>query len=140
MKHHLLVSVGFLSFILGAAGALMPVLPTTPFLLLAGYCFAHSSNKFDHWLKSTKLYQVYVSDYAETRTIPKNKKWKILVNIYILMGISIFLAPLQPVKVMLGLLTLGLTIVVLFVIPNRKDDVESKKTEEAENSATYKIT
>lgn len=132
MKRHFLISVGILSFLLGSAGVILPVLPTTPFLLLAGYCFAHSSNKFNDWLKKTKLYQIYVSDYAETKTIPKNKKWKILVNIYILMSISIFLAPVQLVKVMLALLTLGLTVVVLFVIPNRKDHLDKEEEKNTE--------
>ena len=57
MKRHFLISVGILSFLLGSAGVLLPVLPTTPFLLLSGYCFAHSSNKFNDWLKKTKIYQ-----------------------------------------------------------------------------------
>lgn len=131
MKHHFLVSVGVLSFLLGSIGVILPILPTTPFLLLAGYCFAHSSNKFNDWLKNTKVYQIYVSDYVETKSIPKNKKWKILVNIYILMGISILLAPFQPVKIMSVLLTIGLTVGLLFVIPNRTDhsETEEKKTE-----------
>jgi len=130
VKQHVLVSVGLISFVLGATGALMPVLPTTPFLLLSGYCFAHSSSKFDNWLKNTKLYQVYVSDYAETRTIPKNKKRKIVLNIWILMSISIFLAPITLIKMMLGLLTAGLTIIVLFVIPNRKGNSVLEGNEE----------
>lgn len=132
MKKHFLISVGVLSFILGSVGVLLPILPTTPFLLLAGYCFAHSSDTFNDWLKNTKVYQTYVADYAETKTIPKNKKWKILVNIYIMMGISIFLAPLQPIKVMLALLTLGLTVGLLFVIPNRQDPLETEEVEKAE--------
>ncbi|MER2226305.1 MAG: YbaN family protein [Carnobacterium sp.] len=126
MKRHFLISVGILSFLLGSAGAILPVLPTTPFLLLSGYCFAHSSNKFNDWLKKTKLYHLYVSDYAETKSIPKNKKWKILVNSYILMGISIYFAPFQLVKVMLVFLTIGLTIALVFVIPNRKDQLKNE--------------
>ena len=129
MKRYFLISVGVLSFLLGSAGAILPLLPTTPFLLLAGYCFARSSNKFDVWLKRTKLYQIYASDYVETKSIPKYKKWKILMNSYILMGISIFLAPLQPVKVMLVLLTLALTVVLLFVIPNRKDHLKTNENQ-----------
>lgn len=127
MKRHFLISVGILSFLLGSAGAILPLLPTTPFLLLAGYCFAHSSNRFNDWLKKTKLYQIYASDYVETKSIPKHKKWKILISSYILMGISILLAPLQPVKVMLIVLALAITVVLLFVVPNREDHFETKE-------------
>ncbi|WP_407391295.1 YbaN family protein [Carnobacterium jeotgali] len=127
MKRYFLISVGVLSFLLGSAGAILPLLPTTPFLLLAGYCFARSSNKFDVWLKRTKLYQIYASDYVETKSIPKYKKWKILISSYILMGISILFAPLQPVKVMLIVLALAITIVLVFVVPNREDNLETKE-------------
>ena len=127
MKRYFLISVGVLSFLLGSAGALLPLLPTTPFLLLAGYCFARSSTKFDVWLKRTKLYQIYASDYVETKSIPKYKKWKILISSYLLMGISILLAPLQPVKVMLLVLALAITIVLIFVVPNREDKLETKE-------------
>lgn len=127
MKRYFLISVGVLSFLLGSAGAILLLLPTTPFLLLAGYCFARSSNKFDVWLKRTKLYQIYASDYVETKSIPKYKKWKILISSYILMGISILLAPLQPVKVMLIVLALAITIVLVFVVPNREDNLETKE-------------
>jgi len=81
MKKYSLISLGLLSFVLGSLGAILPILPTTPFLLLAGFCFARSSEKFNQRLKQTKLYQFYCADYVETRTIPKNKKWKIWLNI-----------------------------------------------------------
>ncbi|WP_208559895.1 YbaN family protein [Marinilactibacillus kalidii] len=120
MKKYLLISIGMGSFLLGAAGVVVPLLPTTPFLLLAGYCFSRSSDSINDWLKQTKVYQMFVSDYVETRTIPRKKKWRVLLNVYVLMTISILLAPLFPVKVGLVCLTLLLTIMILFVIPDRK--------------------
>ncbi|WP_080147151.1 YbaN family protein [Marinilactibacillus piezotolerans] len=134
MKRIALVSCGLVSFALGALGALLPVLPTTPFLLLSGYCFAHSSSRFDKWLKKTKLYQVFVADYAETKSIPRNRKWKILLNSYVLMAISIYFAPLPLIKLMLSVLTVGLTIMIWFVIPDRQVDQEANKTEETEHN------
>lgn len=84
---------GFISFLLGIIGIPLPILPTTPFLLLSGYLFARSSKRFEKWLKQTKVYQFYVADYAETKTIARERKKKIIIQIYILMGISIYFAP-----------------------------------------------
>jgi len=127
MKKYSLISLGLLSFVLGSLGAILPILPTTPFLLLAGFCFARSSEKFNQRLKQTKLYQFYCADYVETRTIPKNKKWKIWLNIIILMIISIFLAPIFAVKILLACLTVSISLFLFFVIPDKKREQPAKQ-------------
>lgn len=118
----LLVLAGIFSFAIGAVGVVLPILPTTPLLLLSGVCFAKSSSRFDEWLKGTRLYDAYVGDYVKTRTIPLKKKFKIILNIYLLMGISIYFVPLMPVKIMLLLLTVAQTVVLFFVIPSRTSE------------------
>ncbi|MFR2056898.1 MAG: YbaN family protein [Streptococcus salivarius] len=84
------LSLGFVSLGLGILGIPLPILPTTPFLLLAIACFARSSKRFEKWLYHTKLYQSYVADFRETKSIAKERKKKIIIQIYVLMGISIF--------------------------------------------------
>lgn len=120
MKRPLLLALGFISFGLGSIGAILPVLPTTPFLLLAGYCFGCSSERFSHWLEGTKLYQFYAADFVDSRAIPKKKKKLIYLNILVLMGISIYFAPLNWVRFILIGLTIFLTIMLFFVIPVKK--------------------
>ncbi|MEX2803551.1 YbaN family protein [Streptococcus sp. H31] len=119
MKKMLLIAAGYLSLILGVIGVVLPVLPTTPFLLLSGYCFARSSKKFELWLKQTKLYQFYVADYAESKSIAKERKKKIIVQIYLLMGLSVWLAPIIWVKIALLALTVFITYYLFGVIPDR---------------------
>ena len=119
LKRLFLVTAGFLSFGIGFIGVVLPVLPTTPFLLLSAYCFARGSRRFEVWLKKTKIYQAYVADYAETKSIPLKRKWQIIANIYLLMGFSIFIVPLMAVKILLSLLLVGITLYIFFVIPNR---------------------
>ena len=112
--------VGLLSLGLGVLGIFLPLLPTTPFLLLSIACFSRSSKRFENWLYHTKMYQIYVADFRETGTISKERKKKIIVSIYILMGISIYLAPLLPVKIGLGALTIFITYYLFKVIPDKE--------------------
>ena len=55
--------IGILSLGMGVLGIVLPVLPTTPFLLLAIACFSRSSKRFEDWLYHTKMYQIYVADF-----------------------------------------------------------------------------
>lgn len=129
MKRILLLAIGLISFGLGSIGVILPVLPTTPFLLLSAYCFARSSKRFDVWLKQTKLYRIYIADYMENRIIPLKRKWKILFNIYLMMSFSIYFAPLLPVKIGLAVLTAGITVYLFAVIPSHPVKMSKSQTE-----------
>ena len=111
--------VGLVSLGLGVVGILLPILTTTPFLLLSIACFSRSSKRFENWLYHTKMYQIYVADFRETGSIAKERKKKIIVSIYILMGISIFFAPLVLVKIGLFALTIFITYYLFKVIPDK---------------------
>lgn len=119
MKKIVYLFVGFVSLFLGLIGIFLPILPTTPFLLLSGVCFAKSSQRVERWLKGTSLYHFYVADYAETKTISKERKKKIIWQIYLLMGISIYLAPLWSIKISLLLLTLFINYYLFKIIPDK---------------------
>ena len=114
------LSIGFISLALAIVGVALPLLPTTPFLLLSIACFSKSSKRFEDWLYHTKLYQTYVADFRETKSIARERKKKIIVSIYILMGISIYFAPLLPVKIALGCLTVFITYYLFKVIPDKE--------------------
>lgn len=111
--------IGILSLGMGVLGIVLPVLPTTPFLLLAIACFSRSSKRFEDWLYHTKMYQIYVADFRETGSISKERKKKVIVSIYILMGISIYLAPIIWVKLGLFTLTIFITYYLFKVIPDK---------------------
>lgn len=110
---------GFVSLMVGVIGIVLPIVPTTPFLLLAGFCFARSSKRFEKWLRNTKIYQFYVADYVETKSISRKRKKQIIWQIYLLMAISIWLAPILLVKIGLGLLTIFITYYLFWVIPEK---------------------
>lgn len=114
--------LGGVSLCLALLGIFLPLLPTTPFLLLAGYCFARSSKNIEAKLRASRLYQLYVADFAETKSISKKKKKIIFWQIFLLMGISISLAPLLPVKIGLFCLTCFITYYLFYRIPDKDDN------------------
>lgn len=72
------ITLGFLFVGLGAAGAALPILPTTPFLLLAAFFFSKGSEKFDSWFKQTKLYKKYLEEFLANRTMLLKTKIKLV--------------------------------------------------------------
>ena len=75
---------------LGIIGIILPVLPTTPFLLLAAYCYLRGSERMHRWLLGNKWFGEYIKNYQEKRGIPlKIKVWAISF-LWITIAISIF--------------------------------------------------
>ena len=61
--------VGFLCMGIGAVGVVLPVLPTTPFLLLASFCLAKGSDRFHRWFTETTLYQKHLESFVKDRSM-----------------------------------------------------------------------
>ncbi|MDH2924937.1 hypothetical protein EV693_102162 [Nicoletella semolina] len=72
------ILLGFSSITLGIIGIVVPGLPTTPFLLLALYCFGKGSERLQHWFMQTKLYQKYLKEFDQTRSMTLKQKIGIL--------------------------------------------------------------
>lgn len=77
MKYLWLI-IGLLFVAVGTAGVIVPILPTTPFVLAALFCFAKGSTRMHRWLLSTKLYQQHVKKFHETRSMTLKEKIVIL--------------------------------------------------------------
>lgn len=73
------ITVGLISFALGAIGVILPILPTTPFLLLSSFCFVRGSEKFDRWFKETKVYKKHLESFANERAMTLKQKITILL-------------------------------------------------------------
>lgn len=71
--------LGFTSIAVGAVGVVLPVLPTTPFLLLASFCLAKGSERFHNWFTHTKLYKNHLDDFVQTRSMTLKSKFTILI-------------------------------------------------------------
>ncbi|WP_055669525.1 YbaN family protein [Desnuesiella massiliensis] len=73
------VIIGMFSLAFGIIGIIMPVLPTTPFLLLASFCFVKGSEKFDRWFKASRLYKNHLETFVNSRSMTKKQKISILL-------------------------------------------------------------
>ena len=71
--------IGFLSVGIGAVGVVLPVLPTTPFLLLASFCLAKGSARFHRWFTGTNLYKKHLESFVENRTMTLKTKFSLLI-------------------------------------------------------------
>jgi len=89
-----LLAVGWLSVVLGVIGIFVPVLPTTPFLLLAAACFVRSSRRFYLWLVNHPRLGPWIRDYLEGNGIPLKGKVYALGLMWASIGLSCYLVPL----------------------------------------------
>ncbi|MEX0623296.1 MAG: YbaN family protein [Saccharospirillum sp.] len=92
---------GWVCVALGTVGVVMPVLPTTPFLLLAAACFARSSPRFHRWLLSTKLFGPLIENWQRERYIEKRSKRVALVVVALTFTSSILIVEPIALKWML---------------------------------------
>lgn len=79
LLNYMFIAIGILCAGIGMIGILVPVLPTTPFLILASVCFVRGSHKFDKWFKATKLYRNYAEDFLKDRSMTFARKAKLMV-------------------------------------------------------------
>lgn len=88
MRKWLYISVGIIGLGLGAVGAVMPMLPAFPFLMLAAYCFGKSSERLDQWFRNTKLYKDNLEDYVSGRGMTRKAKIRVVITVTVLMSIG----------------------------------------------------
>ncbi|HIY84083.1 MAG TPA: YbaN family protein [Candidatus Rubneribacter avistercoris] len=107
----------WIACILGCVGVFVPVLPTTPLLLLATFLFAKSSPRCHAWIVSTKVYKTYVEAFKQAGGIPASTKVRILTVSFLVMGASALIVQKPVVWVILGCVALFLIYLMFVRIP-----------------------
>ncbi|MDQ1829565.1 YbaN family protein [Massilia scottii] len=113
----LLNTIGCLAVLLGILGIFLPLLPTTPFLLLASACFARGSTRMHAWLLGNKVFGKYLSDFEQGRGIPRRAKITILVLMWASLAYSMLRLQRTSLTLLLLCIGAGVTIYLLRYVP-----------------------
>ncbi|MFH1775134.1 MAG: YbaN family protein [Chloroflexota bacterium] len=110
----LLITAGTLFVGLGIIGIFVPILPTTPFLLLAAACYARSSPRFYDWLLNNRWFGSYLKNYLQGKGVPLRVKVITIALLWVTIGCSIvFAVELLAVRVAMLLIAIVVTIHIL---------------------------
>ena len=125
IKKAFFIVLGCLSLGLGAVGAVLPILPTVPFLMLAAFCFAKSSEKLHNWFVATKLYKKNLESFVQGKGMTMKTKIRIMVTVTILMSIGFIMMHAVPVgRIILGFVWLFHVLYFIFGIKTLKLETE----------------
>ena len=130
IKKIALVIVGCIGVGLGAVGAVVPMLPAFPFLMLAAVCFAKSSEKLDTWFKGTKLYKNNLETYVKGQGMTKKTKIKVMITVTLLMSFGFFMMFRKDLFVPCGILGAVWLFHILYFTFGVKNYTPATKTEE----------
>ncbi|MCT7940407.1 YbaN family protein [Shewanella holmiensis] len=120
IKRGLYLIVGLLSLLLGVIGIVVPLLPTVPFILLAAFCFARSSERLHTWLMTHPWFAEALNNWQTKRALNRTLKRRAMIMTTLSFAISITLVPLIWVKLMLLGMLCGL-LIYLWQIPELTD-------------------
>ena len=112
----ILTIIGWVAVALGTLGVFLPLLPTTPFILLAAWCFARSSPRFHQWLLYRSWFGVYLRLWQQYRAMPRGAKPRAIAMIVVTFAISLWLVKLTWVRIML-LVILACLLIFMWRIP-----------------------
>jgi len=116
MEKILLIATGSLCVGLGVIGIFLPILPTTPFLLLAAYCYARSSERFYFWLITNRVFGEYIRNYHERRGITAFHKIVVLLLLWLTISYTAFgVVSARWVRLLLFGIAAAVTVHILWI-------------------------
>jgi hypothetical protein len=105
IKARIYLACGWVSVALGIIGIPTPLLPTTPFLLLAAFCFARGSQRWHNWLIHHRVLGAYIAAFRDQRGLTVKQKWRIAISILVTLTLAAWFAPLLIGRI--GVLLIG---------------------------------
>lgn len=91
LKRYLLLIIGTISLILGTIGIFVPILPTTPFILLSSFCYIRSSKSLYNWLIRHKIFGKYIYNYLVHKSVKKSAKITAITLLWFSLGITFYI-------------------------------------------------
>lgn len=116
MHRTILLIIGWLAVGLATIGVVLPLLPTTPFLLLAAWCFARSSPRFHHWLLYRSWFGSYIRYWQQYRAMPPGAKPRAICFTLLTFAVSLWLVKILWVRILLVVILAAL-LLFLWRIP-----------------------
>ena len=114
LARFLLIGFGTLCVALGVVGIFVPILPTTPFLLLAAFCYARSSQRVLNWLLTNHWLGAYIKNYREGRGIPRREKVLTILALWLTIGFStLYAVSVWWGRLLLIVVAIGVTVHLL---------------------------
>ena len=120
----LLIIFGSLCLFLGFIGIFLPILPTTPFLLLAAYSYLRSSKRLYNWLISHRVFGSYINNYINHRAIVKSAKISALIFLWSSLLMAILFSNSIHLKLLLFFIGLCVSIHILSLKTLKKEDLD----------------
>jgi uncharacterized membrane protein YbaN (DUF454 family) len=108
-----LVLVGTVALMLGVVGLFVPILPTTPFLLLAAACYARASTRLYAWILGQPAVGPIITEWRDSRSLPPGVKTRALVLVLLTFGLSVALVDIPLARVSLAGVGLVLAVFLL---------------------------
>lgn len=115
--------VGCIAVVLALLGVFLPLLPTTPFLLLASVCFARGSTRMHRWLLDNQLFGEYLRNFEDGQGMPRKAKVITLTILWASLGFSAFKVNSAALTVLLLAIGIGVTIYLVKFLPSKRGRV-----------------
>lgn len=120
----LYVCAGLIVLACGIIGIVLPILPTTPFLLLSSFCFFRGSEKLDKWFKKTNIYKKHLESFVKSRAMTLKQKWTILLFADFMMMFPLIFVDNIHAKLLIVAVMIGKYYYFMFKIKTIKPEKE----------------
>lgn len=118
MKQKLLILAGHFSLSLGIVGIFLPVLPTTPFLLISAACYFNNSKRFYNWLIGHRIFGRYIRSYMRYGAVSQKARIFSLASLWIVMTLTIvFFVNAGWLRILLFIIALAVTVHLMLLKP-----------------------
>ena len=118
---YIFLTVGAISFVLGTAGIVIPLLPTVPFYMITLFCLARGSERFHRMFLESSLYQKTVGAYERDKALTLRTKLSILLSVSTIMAVGAYFSQDMPIAlIVMAFVWIGHVIALVFIVKTKK--------------------